>query len=92
MSAYETGRPADVDSDEVASHVQLVEMLERMHADYKGTGKDEWENASLDRYLEALAALADALPHLYENRGEAMPEQPTWEMVAILLAGATGYE
>ena len=81
-----------MDTHEVQSHADLVVMLGRMHDDYDQSGKDEWENATLDRYLEAMTALAHALPQLYANRGEPMPERPTWEMVAILIAGATGYE
>lgn len=92
VNSCDTGRPANVDSHGVRTHADLVEMLGRMRDDYHQSGRDEWENATLDRYLEALQALAHALPNLYANCGQSMPEQPTWEMVALLVAGATGYE
>lgn len=92
VNPYDTGRAANVDVEQVATHSDLVLMLERMHADFTDSGKDEWENPTLDRYLDALAAFAEALPAVYANQGEPMPEQPTWGLVALLLAGATGYE
>lgn len=92
MSEYETGRPTNVADRRAPSHAQLVAVLQQMYDDYNGSGASEWENNTLAHYLEALVALAEALPHVYANRGEAMPEQPTWEMFALLLTGATGYE
>jgi hypothetical protein len=52
----------------------------------------EWENHPLDRFLEALAAHLDALPHGYANRGEPFPAQPTWQLLAEVLVAASGYE
>lgn len=92
MNPFDTGRPAHVDSHKVRSHADLVALIYGMHNDFDGSGKDEWTNATLGDYLEAMSALAEAMPQLYKNLGEPMPEQPTWEMVAILIAGATGHE
>ncbi len=91
MNEYE-GRPTDVADREVRSHAELVAVLHQMHWDFTDSGANEWENNTLARYLEALAVLAEALPNVYANRGEAMPEQPTWEMLGVLLTGASGYE
>lgn len=78
--------------DRVSIHADFATVLAEVHADFERSGKDEWENNSLERYLDALAALGESLPQVYANRGEVMPEQPTWQMVARLLVRATGYE
>ena len=54
--------------------------------------RGEWENPTLDRFLDALAAWLEALPQLYTNRGETLPTQPTWKILAELLVTASGYE
>lgn len=83
---YETGRFAAVPAHEVASaHTRddVVRVVERMLDDLRAH-PDEWENATLPRFLDALAAslgVPDA------NRGE-----PTWRMPAEALIMASGYE
>lgn len=51
-----------------------------------------WENPTLERFLDALAARLEALPTLYLNRGEQLPDQPTWKLLAETLVAASGYE
>jgi len=93
-SSFDTGRPADIDPDDlanVADHDDLARVIERMLADLR-KHPGEWENNTLERYLDALAAQLQALPALYSNLGEPLPDQPTWRVVAEILLGATGYE
>ncbi len=52
----------------------------------------EWENHTLERYLDALAAMIDSVDSLLANRGENLPKQPSWALIAELLVGASGYE
>jgi hypothetical protein len=49
-------------------------------------------NPDLDRYLEALAAVVDDLDGGFMNRGEAVPAQPSWELVAEILDMAKIHE
>jgi hypothetical protein len=93
-SRYETGRSADIpDADlaEVASHADVARIVEQMLADLRAH-PDEWEDGTLERFLDALAAAFEALPPLYANRGEPMPNQPTWKLIAEVLVMASGYE
>ena len=86
--AYETGDFANIDDravDAVSSLDDLALLLTRLHEDYKQSGHEKWENNTLDRYLDALAALATDL-------GEDRLGRPTWHAVARLLVSATGYE
>jgi hypothetical protein len=92
MNPYETGRSADVgDLDQVVSHADVARIVEQMLSDLRAE-PSAWENPTLDRFLEALAASLDALPNLYTNRGEQLPAQPTWKTFAEALVMASGYE
>ncbi len=52
---------------------------------------DEWENPSLERFLEAMAAWLSAFPQSYKNTGQTIPE-PDWRFVADCLRAARIYE
>ena len=49
-----------------------------MRADLAGRGSQEWENPTLDRFLEALEAVLDGLPGRSAWQGKAEPAQPDW--------------
>ncbi|WP_455432085.1 DUF7660 family protein [Streptomyces wuyuanensis] len=66
--AQPTSRPAD----EVSSRLDLAEHIRRLRSDLLQRS-DQWENVSLEGYLEAMAAWIEAAPHWYGNRGEEMP-------------------
>ena len=53
---------------------------------------DDWENPTLERFLEAFAAWCIDMPGFFSNRGEAQPEQPDWQLVARMLMAASTYE
>jgi hypothetical protein len=52
----------------------------------------QWENSELRPYLEALGAFVNDIDGYFQNRGETMPEQPTWKMLAQVLLAARVYE
>lgn len=52
----------------------------------------EWENPTLDRFLEALAAWCADMPGYFLNRGEPQPDQPDWQLVGLMLLAASRYE
>ncbi|MEV6272932.1 hypothetical protein AB0L64_37585 [Kribbella sp. NPDC051936] len=90
---WQTGRPANAGDllDQVHDHRDLARVLEAMRADLLDH-PHEWENHTLERYLDALAAIIGSLDSLLANRGENLPEQPTWALIAELLVAASGYE
>jgi hypothetical protein len=89
---YDTGRFADVgDVTQVNGRLDVARIIESMLSDLLAH-PDEWENPTLDRFLEALAASLRGLPGLYANRGEQLPEDPSWKIFAEALVMATGYE
>jgi hypothetical protein len=53
---------------------------------------EAWGNRDLGSYLEAMAAWATDMEGYYGNRGEVLPEQPTWKMMGQILLAAQVYE
>jgi len=79
---YATGGFADVSVGEVRSQAELAGVVEALLADLR-RDPGRWENSTLDRFLDALAAVA---------ADRTAVESPTWRLVAELLLAATGYE
>ncbi|MEU3371098.1 hypothetical protein ABZ734_11555 [Streptomyces sp. NPDC006660] len=76
---------------EVSSREEFVAFVRELHQDYLRRG-NEWENQSLDQFLEALAAWLDASPGWYRNFGKKLPEEGGWTFLARALQAATVYE
>jgi hypothetical protein len=89
---YDTGRFADVDGiSNVTTITDVADVVQRMLSDLLAH-PDEWENPTLESFLEALAASLRGIPHGYANRGEQFPKEPNWRIVAEVLVMASGYE
>ncbi|WP_104522972.1 DUF7660 family protein [Blastococcus atacamensis] len=86
MEPFATGRSAAVTPEQVAavrSAGDFARLVAHMREDLGRSGKTEWENATLDRFLAALAAVA-------EDRGPR--GRLSWSELADLVVTATGYE
>lgn len=86
---YETGRATDVDPSNVETRDDFARFLSAVLADFRSTGEAEWENGTLDRFLDGLSAFAAArvVEALEPDR-----EQASWRLFAEILQAATGYE
>lgn len=51
----------------------------------------DWENNTLPRYLESLAALLEAIENSYTNVGRQVPSNP-WDIIGKAILGAREYE
>jgi hypothetical protein len=87
----EVARPADAHYAQVETREDTARMVLQMLSDLRNH-PGAWENATLERYLESLAASLTDLDGAYALRGEKLPDQPTWRLVAELLVMATDYE
>jgi hypothetical protein len=56
------------------------------------TTPGEWENQSLEDYLEAFAAWVEDCDGYYANRGEAVAQYPSWRFLGEALVAARIYE
>ena len=68
-------------ADLLASHAEESVPLSSPY----GPNARDWENPSLDRYLEALQSWT-------EDMGERLPEPPSWRTFADILYAAKIYE
>lgn len=54
---------------------------------------DEWENKTLDTFLEALSAYANDVQGYFENTGQPVnADEPSWQTFADIFKGAKMYE
>jgi hypothetical protein len=84
---FETGRFTTARTDGIRSRDDFAAFTEQLLADYRDAGCREWENATLERFLDALAAFAGA--RLVDEKDQ---ESASWRVFGEMLVGATGYE
>lgn len=53
---------------------------------------EQWENDNLALYLDALAAWVEDMEGYYHNKGEPVPNEPTWMVLGQILVAAKIYE
>ena len=51
-----------------------------------------WENASLERFLDSIAAWVEDMDGYYLSRQKPVPDQPDWKVVGDILMAAKMYE
>jgi hypothetical protein len=78
-------------AESVRSREDLAAFISALRHDLESS-EPGWENPTLDRYLEALAAWIADSPGYFKNRGEPIPTEPTWGLVAQMLYAAHLYE
>ncbi len=53
---------------------------------------EKWENQDLASFLEAMTRWTEDMPGYFKNRGEPLPDPPTWQTFAQVLLAAQVYE
>lgn len=77
--------------DQVPDREAFVTFVRELHQDFIQRG-EEWENPTLDHFLEALAAWAESSPGWYRNFHQELPTDGNWTFFARALMAATIYE
>jgi len=75
----------------IRSRADLVAFVRDLALDFRARPGD-WENQAPDAYLEALAAWLEDMDGYYRNRGEAIPQEPSWKTLGEALIAAKVYE
>ena len=75
----------------IATREDLIAFVALLRRDF-AAAENRWENDTLDSYLEALQAVLTDWNGRFINRGEPVPEVPSWRLVAEILLAATAYE
>jgi len=77
--------------DEIESRQDLIEFIKAQRNDLLKHPSD-WENPTLERFLDALAASTKDMDGYFGNRGEQVPSQPSRRLVGNMLYAAKIYE
>lgn len=76
---------------EVTTKTDLVRFLHQLSDDFK-SNQATWENASIDDYLDAMAAWVEDMDGYYLNVGKQVPEEINWSVIADIIIAARDYE
>lgn len=75
----------------ISSREDFVAFVRALRADLEAA-PGEWENDTLERFLEAVAAWTHDMDGYFRNRGEPVPKQPDWRTFGQILIAAKHYE
>jgi len=75
----------------VKSKEDLARFVAALRKDLQ-TNSDEWENPTLEQFLEAMEAWIDSMDGFYKNLGRQCPDTPTWQTFADILLASKIYE
>jgi hypothetical protein len=78
-------------ADSVNSRDHFVDFLNALRQDAI-THPEEWQNKTLDEYLEALSAWVQDMDGYYENHDRPGPTSPSWKNLAEMMLAAKYYE
>jgi hypothetical protein len=76
---------------QVNSKEDLADFIDAMREDFLRNPED-WENHTLDRFLDAMAAWVREMEGFYRNTGRPSVDTPTWSVFADILSAARIYE
>jgi predicted transcriptional regulator len=82
---------APLDPSTIRSRNDLSEFLGEL-ARRVDSGSIEIDNPSASHFIEAAAGWTADLEGFFLNRGETVPEEPSWSLVASIFLAATVYE
>ena len=81
-----------LDFENVNSRLDFARFVDAFRADLN-SAPDDWENTTLEDFLEALSAYARDVPGFIRNtQAPVDPESPSWNLFALILRGARVYE
>lgn len=74
------------------TRIEFIEFLKNLRKDLK-ENKSDWENRTLDDFLEAMQSYTEDIQGYYDNKNTGVnADVPTWENFRTILQGAKVYE
>jgi hypothetical protein len=83
--------PLDVDLVQVLNFKDLAAYIEALRIAIRDN-PEAFENVTLDSYLGALSGFTSDMDGYFLNQKQPVPDQPSWRLIAQMLAAATIYE
>ena len=76
----------------VCDRATFIKFVENLRSDLRDDGSS-WENNTLDNFLEALSRYTEDIQGYYDYTEQKInADQPSWQLFADILKGATIYE
>lgn len=75
----------------VTTKAEFVELVRSLRADLV-QNPEQWENVTLESFLEAMAAWVEDMEGYYRNNGLPHPENVPWRVFADVLLASRMYE
>ena len=74
------------------TRIEFIEFLKEFREDLK-ENKSNWENKTLEDFLEAMEAYTEDIQGFYDNmKMDVDADKPIWENFKTILKGASIYE
>ena len=77
--------------ESIKSKDDFTEFVGILMQDFQNN-KDEWENKTLDTYLQAIQHYTEDLDGYYISQNAPVPENVPWKVFAVILLAAKMYE
>ena len=77
--------------ENVSNKQQFLEFVNLLSTDYQ-KNIDEWENKSIDLFLQAIEGWMEDMEGFYENSGLDTPKNIVWKLLSIMLYVGKIYE
>ncbi|GED17835.1 hypothetical protein [Aneurinibacillus migulanus] len=78
-------------TEQVTTKNQFLEFLNLLNKDFK-LNVDEWENKSIDNYLEAIESWIEEMEGYYKNNNLPVPNNIDWNFLATIFYVGKIYE
>jgi len=76
----------------VNNRKDFIKFINALHTEFLKNGS-EWENNTLERFLEAMTAYSEDIQGYYNNCEDSKDaNMPTWQTFADIITGAIIYE
>lgn len=74
------------------TRIEFIDFLKEFRKDLD-QNKSNWDNKTLEKFLEAMEAYTKDLQGIYDNmKMDIDADEPTWENFKTILTGASIYE
>lgn len=77
--------------EKVNTREDFISFIQHLRANLQ-THRDEWENVTLDQYLEAMEAWVSDMDGYDSITHQPNPKQPSWKTIADMLYASRMYE
>lgn len=79
------------ETDSIETIYDLARFVEKLREDLL-SNPDDWENPTLESFLDGLSAQIEGHEQLYKNFRRETPIAPSWRVFAEFMAGAKIHE